>query len=114
VTPDQVLQWLAVVGAVAGAVVAFLKASPERRRVGVEATGIAVGAQQKIIDDQQSVIKELRCDLTQQKLDHHAEIEELRRQADQDRAEIRAEVVELRDENERLMHRIHGLETRLA
>jgi BMFP domain-containing protein YqiC len=114
VTPDQVLQYLAVVGTLGAAYVAWRKASPERRRLGVEATGIAVTAQQQIIDDQQGYIVDLRAQIVEMKAEHIAEIDSVRRTFAAERETTRNEVVELREENERLQSRLYALEERLA
>lgn len=113
-TPDQLLQYLAVLATLGAAWVAWRKASPERQRVGVESTGIAVAAQQRIIDDQQGYIVDLQTQIVTMKREHSDEIESVRRTFAAERETTRNEVVELREENERLQYRLFALEERLA
>lgn len=109
----ELAAYVAFIGGVIGAVYSLYKASPERSKLTAEANAIAVGAQQKIIDDLQSELERARIRIREVKEERDRELEAVGLVAAKEREGLKTEVHQLREINERQQERIARLEARL-
>jgi len=111
---EVMLQYGVVAAALAGAWVAFRKSPAERSKMGAETAAVAVGAQQKIIDDLQSELERAQEYAQRLKKEWTEEVAKIRSDHQEQKQDLRTEVNELREENERLQSRIYGIEHKLG